>query len=92
MTTTMGIRELARSTKELSNYDYIEIEDKKSHKKRGLFVSQKYAKDIEKILKKRISKEKKIELDSIMKFAGILNGKTNNMTIQELKAMKKKRY
>jgi len=40
----IGIRELVRDTSILDRYDYIEIEDKKTHKSKGIFVSGKYVK------------------------------------------------
>jgi hypothetical protein len=46
----IGIRELVRDTSVLDRYDYIEIEDKKTHKLKGIFVSNEYAKDIEEFL------------------------------------------
>ena len=92
MTTTMSIRDLARNTKNLSQYDFVEIEDKKSHQKRGLFVSAEYSDGIKKILEERVKKRKQEDLDAIMQFAGVLNGETENKTFQELKASKREKY
>ena len=39
MTTTMSIRELTRNGSMFAEYDYIDIEDRKSHEYKGVFVS-----------------------------------------------------
>ena len=54
MTTKMGIRDITRNFSILDDYDYVEIEDKKTHKTKGLFVSQKYADEVKKLLEKKI--------------------------------------
>lgn len=58
MTTTIGIRELARGSSILKGYDYVNIEDKKTHQRKGLIVSNQYADEVEKYLKKIIAKKK----------------------------------
>ncbi|RLA06378.1 MAG: hypothetical protein DRQ51_09585 [Gammaproteobacteria bacterium] len=70
MTTTIGIREFSRNSNLIQNYDYIQIEDKKTHQRKGLFVSDKYADMVKKLLKKKIAADKQHELDEIMQFAG----------------------
>ena len=45
MTTIVGIRDLARNINLLSDYEYVDIEDKKIHEYKGLFFSQNYAKE-----------------------------------------------
>ncbi len=72
MTTKMGIRDITRNFSILDEYDYVEIEDKKTHKTKGLFVSQKYADEIKEMLKKKIEKEKHQKLERLMEFAGNL--------------------
>ncbi len=44
MMTTMSIRDLTRSGDTLFQYDYVEIENKKSKTYQGIFIPQKYAK------------------------------------------------
>jgi len=88
MTTTMSIRELTRNGSMFGQYDYINIEDKKSNEYKGVFISSKYASLVKDFLKKEIAKQEKKELDNIMQFAGIMNGETNNLSIQELKAQR----
>ena len=72
MTTKMGIRDITRNFSILDEYDYVEIEDKKTHKTKGLFVSQKYADEIKELLKKKIEKENRQKLERLMEFAGNL--------------------
>jgi len=42
VTMTVGMRELARNSKILDGYDYVDVEDKKTHKPKGLFVSPNF--------------------------------------------------
>jgi len=53
-----------------SEYDYIDIEDRKSHEYKGVFISAKYADEVKDFLEKKLAKEKKEKLDRIMKFSG----------------------
>ena len=85
----MSIRELTRNGSMFGEYDYINIEDKKSHEYKGVFISSKYADIVKDFLKKEIIKDKKNKLDDIMPFAGIMDGETNNLSMQELKSHKK---
>jgi len=85
MTTTIGVRDISRNINMLQNYDYLDIEDKKTKEYKGLLISAKYADEIKEFLKKKLQKERQKELDEIMKFAGIASGDTQNMTIQEIK-------
>ncbi|CAA6822620.1 MAG: Unknown protein [uncultured Sulfurovum sp.] len=84
----MSIRELTRNGSMFANYDYINIEDKKSNEYKGVFISSKYADLVKEFLEKEIAKQKKKKLDDIMQFAGIMDGETNNMSIQEIKSRK----
>jgi hypothetical protein len=70
MTTTMSIRELTRSGGKLGKFDYIDIEDRKSHEYKGLFVPAKYADDVKRFLEKKLAEEKRERIDEIMQFAG----------------------
>jgi len=91
MTTTMSIRDLTRNGNMFSEYDYINIEDKKSNEYKGVFISSKYADKVKAFLEKEIAKEKQKKLDEIMQFAGIMDGDTENLTIQELKSKKEEK-
>ena len=92
MTTTLSIRELTRSGKILLDYDYIEIEDKKSHQYKGLFVPDRYAEEVKELIDKKslLFKEKQKAL--LLKYAGIADGDIGEKCIQKLKTDKKNRY
>jgi len=70
MTTKMGIRDITRNFSILDEYDYVEIEDKKTHKLKGMFISEKYVDEVKKMLTEKISQEKQKRLDKVMKYAG----------------------
>jgi len=72
MTATISIRELARNTNILQEYDYVDVEDKKSHEYKGMFVSPKYADELKLIIEKKISDQKQESLDELMQFAGAI--------------------
>ncbi|MFA6144392.1 MAG: hypothetical protein WCW84_00250 [Sulfurimonas sp.] len=87
MTTTLSIRDLARNTNILQQYDYVDIEDKKSHEYKGLFISPKYADEFRKLLEKKIMDERQRDLDEILQFvgSGSIDEKYMNMTSRELR-------
>ncbi len=89
MSKTMSMRELSRGAKNLSDYDYVYIEDRKTHTYKGLFVSEKYAEDVKEFLEKKVMKEKKQKKEALLKYAGIASGDIGENTIQELKKQKK---
>ncbi len=68
----VGMRELARNSNILDGYDYIDVEDKKTHQYKGLFVSPKYADEFKTFLDEKISKEIQDKLDEVKKFAGTM--------------------
>ena len=70
MTTTMSIRELTRNGNMFGKYDYIDIEDKKSHEYKGVFVSAAYAEEVKKFLEEKLAKEREAKLERIRKYAG----------------------
>lgn len=90
MTAVIGMRELARNSNVLQNYDYVDVEDKKTHEYKGLFISPKYAKEFKKLLEKKISDEKEKELDEIMQFAGSFDGEFTDLTTN--KKIREKSY
>ena len=59
MTMKVGMRELARNSNILDGYDYIEVEDKKTHEYKGLFISPKYADEFKSFLEDRYLKKHK---------------------------------
>jgi len=82
MTMTVGIRELSRNSNILDGYDYVDVEDKKTHEYKGLFISPKYADEFKKYLDEKKSREKQDMLDRIDKFAGKgkIHERFNNLT------------
>ena len=55
---------------------------------KGVFISSRYADIVKEFLEKEIIKQKKKKLNDIMQFAGMMDGETNNLSIQELKSQK----
>lgn len=90
MTAIVGIREIARNSNILDGYDYVEVEDKKTHEYKGLFVSPKYAKEFKKFLDEKIAKEHQEKLDRVMKFVGNnkIDEKFDGLTSSQIKAKK----
>ena len=87
MTTTVGMRELARNSNILDGYDYVDVEDKKTHEYKGLFVSPKYAEEFKKFLDDKISKRQQEKLDRIKKYAGSggVYERFNNLTSSQIR-------
>ena len=70
MTMKVGMRELARNSNILDGYDYVEVEDKKTHEYKGLFISPKYAEEFKAFLKDKIDKKAQEQWDRIKPFLG----------------------
>lgn len=87
-TTKISIRELSRKGKEISKYDFVDIEDKKSKQYRGVFISPQHAEDVKKFLEGKLKKEKNDRLKRVMKFSGMASGKFGDETIQSIKSKK----
>ena len=92
MATTVGIRDLIRNSSILDEYDYVDVEDKRSHIYKGLFVSPKYAGELKTYLERKIRAEKRKALDDVMQFAGAVNGEFGEKNVQELTEKKRKKY
>ena len=92
MTTKMGIRDITRNFSILDEYDYVEIEDKKTHKTKGLFVSQKYADEVKKMLEDKARLKKQKEIEEMKDYVGIFNGEFGDMSAQDIKAKKREKY
>ena len=90
MTIKVGIRELARNSNILDDYDYVEVEDKRTHEYKGLFISPKYADEFKKFLEAKISKKNKDKFDRVMKYAGKgkIEERFDNLSPSEIKAKK----
>ncbi len=87
MTIKVGMRELARNSNILDGYDYVDVEDKKTHEYKGLFISPKYAEEFKAFLEDKISKEQQEKLDRFMKFAGTcsIHKRFNNLTSSQIR-------
>ena len=71
MTMTIGMRELARNSNVLDGYDYVEVEDKKTHEYKGLFISPKYADEFKAYLDEKIATNLEKQLDEFWKRCGM---------------------
>ncbi len=87
VTIKVGMRELARNSNILDGYDYVEVEDKKTHEYKGLFISPKYADEFKAFLEEKISAEHQLKLDRLMKYAGKgeVHERFNNLTSSEIR-------
>jgi len=87
MTMTVGMRELARNSNILDGYDYVDVEDKKTHEYKGLFISPKYAEEFKSFLEKKLAKEKQEKINRLMKFAGTceVDEQFNNLTSGQIR-------
>jgi hypothetical protein len=92
MTKTMSIRDLTRNGSMLTEYDYIDIEDKKTHDYKGVFVPSRHAGEVKDFLDAKLMKKKTDELAGILQFAGIADGELGEKSIQDLMEQKKSRY
>ena len=91
MTARLGVREITRNFNILESYDYIEIEDKKTHSLKGLFVSAELLDEVKNFIDKKIKAKKKKEIDEMMQFVGIVKGDFKELKAQDIKAMKKEK-
>jgi hypothetical protein len=87
MTKRIGIREVTRNFSILDDYDYVEIEDKKTHKVKGLFVSEKFLDDVKEFLEAKKAAEIQEQLDEIRQFAGKgkIHERFNGLTSREIR-------
>jgi len=85
--TKTGIRDIAKHINRLQEYDYIEIEDKKTHQFKGLFLSPKYAQEFKTYLEAKKAKEIEEKLERFNKYAGkgTIDPKFNNLTGPQLR-------
>ena len=81
---SMSIRDLTRSGAMLNSFDYIDIEDKKSHDYKGVFIPSQYAEAVKSFLANKLAQEKSLKLAQLMQFSGMLTGETQQLSIKEL--------
>jgi hypothetical protein len=92
MTARLGVREITRNFSILEDYDYVEIEDKKTHHLKGLFVSAELLDEVKVFIDLKLKAKKKQELDEMMQFVGMVNGDFEDLTAQDIKAIKKEKF
>jgi len=87
MTMVVGMRELARNSNILDGYDYVDVEDKKTHQYKGLFVSPKYADEFKRFLENKIADNLQEQLDEIERFSGSIEIEERfvNLTDKEIR-------
>ncbi len=83
----IGMRDLVRNSNILDGHDYVDVEDKKTHEYKGLFVSPKYIDDVKNFIEEKIKQEKQDKLDKIMRFSGSIeiDSKYLDMSSNELR-------
>ena len=92
MTMKVGIRDLSRNINILDGYDYLDVEDKKTHQYKGLFVSPKYADEFKSFLEKKLLQEKEEKLKRIMKFTGIADDDSTDLSEKEIREKHASKY
>jgi len=87
MTAKMGIRDITRNFTMIENYDYVEIEDKKTHTLKGLFVSSDFAEDVKKFIEQKLKTAKQLEIDEMMNIVGKgkIEKRFDNLTDKEIR-------
>ncbi len=94
MSITIGIRDFVRNSSVLSQHDLIDIEDKRTHQYKGVFVSAVHAQKVKDFVKQTIKAEKQQKLDEIMSTGGTMgiHPKFNNMSSKELRHARAEKY
>ncbi len=82
----ISINDLVNNSNILEKYDYIEIEDKKTHKLKGVFISGKTVDEFKKYLKKQKQKNIQEKLESFNKIIPMPAGSLANKSIQSIKS------
>jgi len=71
MITKVSVREFVRNSNILKEYDFVEVEDKKSQKIRGIFISAELAKEFREFLELKNEKEIQKKLDALNRLKNI---------------------
>ena len=88
----IGIRDLSRNINILDGYDYLDVEDKKTHQYKGLFISPKYADEFKNFLEKKLLKAKQEKLNRVMKFVGIADDDATDLSEKEIRKSHASKY
>jgi len=86
MTTKVSVRELVRNSNILKEYDFVEVEDKKSKKLRGIFISPKLADEFKEFLEAKEQQEIQKKVDALNTLVPLPSGSLKDETIQSIKA------
>ena len=86
MTTKVSVRELVRNSNILKEYDFVEVEDKKSKKLRGIFVSPKLADEFKEFLEAKKQQKIQKKIDALNAIIPLPPGNLKDETIQSIKA------
>jgi len=86
MTTKVSVRELVRNSNILKEYDFVEVEDKKSKKLRGIFISPKLADEFKEFLEAKEQQEIQKKVDALNGIVPLPSGSLKDETIQSIKA------
>jgi len=70
MSKLLGIRDITRNFSILYDYDYVEIEDKKTHQIKGIFVSEKYLDDVKALIESKKAEEIQRKKDELRRLTG----------------------
>ena len=81
-TIRVGIRDLIRNSNILKEYDYVEIVDKKTHQFRGVFLSEKMAKEFKQYLEDKKQKEIQEKLDALESIVDFAHNSKNSFLEQ----------
>jgi hypothetical protein len=72
--------------------DYIEIQDRKSHLTKGVFIPDSYAKEVVTYLTEKINRERMLKKNSLLSYAGIATGDYGEESYIDLAAEKSGKY
>jgi hypothetical protein len=86
-TSRLGVREITRNFNILENYDYVEIEDKKTHVLKGLFVSAELLNDVKAFIDAKLQTKQRDEIDDMMQLMGkgSIDKRFESMSARELR-------
>jgi len=92
MTTKMGVRDIVRNFSLLENYDYVEIEDKKTKEPKGMFISAKLAKELKEVIELKANEQKEEKISKIMQFAGTfeIDDRFKDKSVKEIREIRAK--
>ena len=70
MSRRLGVRDVTRNFSILYEYDYVEIEDKKTKQIKGMFVSERYIDDVKAFIEAKKEEEMRQKMEEIRRLAG----------------------